>query len=94
MGDKPAVLVTRPEGQAFALCEALKELGFAAYSAPMLELSGLDSPNERQTEYLSRLDHYQHIIFISGNAVHFGMEWINGAWPEIPTSPIFCPCLT
>jgi uroporphyrinogen-III synthase len=31
-----------------------------------------------------QLDQFQHIIFISTNAVAFGMEWINQYWPQLP----------
>jgi uroporphyrinogen-III synthase len=30
------------------------------------------------------LDHYQHIIFISANAVHFGMAVVTDHWPQLP----------
>jgi uroporphyrinogen-III synthase len=30
------------------------------------------------------LDEYSHVIFISGNAVQFGMAWIESYWPQLP----------
>ena len=33
---------------------------------------------------LLHLDQYQHVIFISSNAVHFGMALIEDHWPQLP----------
>jgi uroporphyrinogen-III synthase len=87
MEAKPAVLVTRPAGQAAGLCSALEQLGYDAFSHPMLELVALERPDEPQQRHISGLDRYQHIIFISGNAVHFGMAWIGPSWPSLPAGP-------
>jgi uroporphyrinogen-III synthase len=84
MAPKPAVLITRPAGQTQALCAGLKSLGFLAHSQPMLELVPLNVLGSAQAECLANLDQYQHVIFISGNAVNFGMKWIVEAWPELP----------
>jgi uroporphyrinogen-III synthase len=34
---------------------------------------------------IENLDQYQHIIFISGNAVRFGLACLKGFWPQLPT---------
>lgn len=90
MGNRPSVLVTRPAGQAVGLCAGLKNLGFRAYSQPMLELVRSGPLSEMQKQTLLALDSYQHIIFISGNAVNFGMPLIQEAWPELPPGPAWC----
>lgn len=84
MAPKPAVLITRPAGQTQALCAGLKSLGFLSHSQPMLELVPLEVLGSAQNQCLARLDQYQHVIFISGNAVNFGMKWILEVWPELP----------
>lgn len=89
MASKPAVLVTRPEGQAAGLVSGLEEMGFAAYSQPMLELHAAGSPAETPRRLIQGLNHYQHIIFISTNAVHFGMGWIKQYWPTLPPQPLW-----
>ena len=86
MAPKPAVLVTRPAGQAQALCAALQRLGFPTHAQPMLELVPLDVLDSAQKQCITHLDEYQHVIFISGNAVNFGMQWIVESWPELPTT--------
>jgi uroporphyrinogen-III synthase len=87
MGNKPVVLVTRPAGQAAALCEQLAELGFEPRSEPMLELVPLEKLSDAASRCIAQLDRYDHIIFISGNAVRFGMSWIHPTWPKLPRGP-------
>jgi uroporphyrinogen-III synthase len=81
---KGSVLVTRPAGQCAALCKAVEAAGYEAHYQPLLELQPLAQlpPSERQM--LLDLDRYQHVIFVSGNAVHFGMACIGDYWPQLP----------
>ena len=79
-----AVLVTRPPEQAQALCAAVAAAGFTVYSLPMLQLVPLAQPAPAQCRLVQDLDHFQHIIFVSGNAVRFGMAWIESRWPQLP----------
>ena len=84
--DMPCVLVTRPAGEAAdTLCEALASEGYQAYSQPLLTLQGLSDIPPEQRGFLQRLDEYQHVIFVSTNAVRFGMERIEMYWPQLPT---------
>ncbi|MBE9539365.1 MAG: uroporphyrinogen-III synthase [Proteobacteria bacterium] len=76
MSNRPAVLVTRPSGQAATLCDALSARGYKAFSQPLLELLALAELPPQALDSISHLDNYKHIIFISGNAVRFGMESI------------------
>ena len=79
------VLVTRPAGEAAdALCAALGAAGYEAFSLPLLELSALPEPTPVQRHMLQDLAHYQHIIFVSSNAVRFGMAWVYDYWPQLP----------
>jgi uroporphyrinogen-III synthase len=84
---EPAVLVTRPEGQAGGLSEALAAQGYRALHHPMLEIHPLDQPDARQRQLLGELAEFQHIIFVSGNAVRLGMAWIEDRWPQLPVTP-------
>ncbi|MCX2977874.1 uroporphyrinogen-III synthase [Candidatus Marimicrobium litorale] len=84
--DVPCVLVTRPAGAAAdTLCEALKSEGYQAYSQPLLTLRALTDIPPKQRGFLQRLDEYQHVIFVSTNAVRFGMEQVEMYWPQLPT---------
>jgi uroporphyrinogen-III synthase len=86
-------LVTRPEGQAQGLITAIEASEAAAFHYPVMEISDLegDQDGKQEVSYwqqckqlIMSLDEFQHVIFISGNAVNFGMEWINQYWPQIP----------
>ncbi len=83
----PRILVTRPPGQADDLCAALTADGFITHHLPMLQLVALEKPTASQSLQLRELDQFQHIIFISGNAVRYGMAWIAPHWPSLPRGP-------
>jgi uroporphyrinogen-III synthase len=84
MANRPAVLVTRPAGQEADLCRAVTAAGFVAHSQPLLELTALPSLAPEQRRRLLDLDCYRHIVFVSGNAVRFGMAWIEALRPRLP----------
>ena len=79
------VLVTRPAGDAAGrLCAAIRAEGFEVFSQPLLELRRFAQPSAAHRQILLDLDLYQHVIFISGNAVEFGMALIEDFWPQLP----------
>jgi uroporphyrinogen-III synthase len=84
---EPGVLVTRPAGQGDALCAALRSAGYAAYSQPLLALEGLGAPPARDRALVAELDRIDHVIFVSGNAVRYGLAWIEAQWPVLPAGP-------
>ncbi len=79
-----SVLVTRPAGQEQALCEGLRSLGYEPHHQPLIELEPLTDLDAGQRALLLDLDRFRHIIFISGNAVRYGMEHIGDYWPQLP----------
>lgn len=78
------VLVTRPEGQASGLLASLRERGFATLHLPMLAIEALEPLPAAQRQRLRELDRYRHLIFISANAVRFGLALIDAYWPQYP----------
>ncbi|MEZ5573457.1 MAG: uroporphyrinogen-III synthase [Halioglobus sp.] len=79
------VLVTRPAGEAAdTLCAAVNAAGYDAFSQPLLELQGLSQLSAQCRQMLLDLDRYEHVIFISSNAVRFGMALVNDFWPQLP----------
>lgn len=84
MASRGSVLVTRPAGQAGALRDALTRLGFQVFHQPLLEVCPLPALTPADRQYVLHLDQFQHVIFISGNAVQFGMEEIEALWPQPP----------
>jgi uroporphyrinogen-III synthase len=86
MPHKGAILVTRPAGQAGELLALLNDRGYPAYGQPLLELEGLLALSPDAKHYLATVDLYQHIIFVSGNAVDFGMTYIAKQTETFPSS--------
>ena len=76
--------MTRPAGQAQTICERLREAGFLPVHQPMLKIRGCAEPAAEQRQRVMDLDQYQWVIFVSGNAVKFGMNWIVQFWPQLP----------
>jgi uroporphyrinogen-III synthase len=81
---KPAVLVTRPQQQAAALCAQLQLAGFIPVVCPLLEIEAIEQPDAEARQLLLALDNFQHLIFVSSNAVRLGMQWIENYWPQLP----------
>ncbi len=72
------VVVTRPEHQAQGLCEKITKLGGSIISFPLLKIENLD--NDPLVEEAKDIRLYQHLIFISRNAVDAAVR----IWPELP----------
>lgn len=83
------VLITRPADRSAALLAALRAAGAKAVSQPLLEITPLSAVEHRLEiqacrQRLMNLDCYQHLIFISVNAVKHGLEAIEQLWPQWP----------
>ncbi len=79
------VLVTRPAGDAAdTLCAAVEAAGYGAFHQPLLELESLPQLPAPQRQMLLDLDRYRHVIFISANAVRYGMALVEDFWPQLP----------
>ena len=83
-GDAVPVLVTRPAGQAGGLCAALEGLGYRVHHQPLLELEPVGELGPGQRRIAMQLDLYQHVIFVSANAVRLGMDCLADYWPQLP----------
>ncbi len=70
-----AVLVTRPRDQAVGLCTAIAAEGGRAILAPMIAIRAILDPKHCGA-VIDRIEDYGSIIFISRNAVEFGIEQI------------------
>ncbi len=81
------VLVTRPAQQAEPWCKLLQAEGAEALSVPLLELAPVTEPNQIRAikNRILDFDLYQKAIFVSQNAVAYGMEWLEDYWPQLPT---------
>lgn len=84
MASKPGVLVTRPEGQGAPLSGRLREDGWPVAELPLISLETIEPLPASQRQLVLDLDLYQHVIFISANAVRFGMAVFDNYWPQLP----------
>jgi len=71
-----AVLVTRPEPQAAALARRLAEQGARVFRLPAIELQARDDL-VAQRAALGPIDRFQWIVFVSANAVRFGVRLLD-----------------
>ncbi len=78
------VLVTRPAGQARELGERISAAGFRPIYAPLLAIEAFAEPDTEQRQQLLDLCHFEHVIFVSRNAIRHGMAWIEDFWPQLP----------
>ncbi len=86
--DSPAVLVTRPAGEpADRLAAALQAAGYRAVQQPLIELEPIAAPTQADAAIIGALDSFAHVIFVSANAVRFGMLWLAREWPKLPAAP-------
>lgn len=79
------ILVTRPSHQAGELAQGIRAAGGEPVLFPLLEIRPIADPAQLYAQ-LSELAHYQLLIFISPNAVAFGMAAIAAAgvnWREL-----------
>lgn len=76
------VLLMRPRGQNESLAARLRPLADVV-ECPVLEIAPTELGHaEKRT--VQNLDRYDHIIFLSQNAVRFGMPQIDAIWPQLP----------
>ncbi|MFA7553110.1 MAG: uroporphyrinogen-III synthase [Spongiibacteraceae bacterium] len=69
--------------------DAIEAAGGSAWHYPLMAITELDSAAQPQIwqqckQQVLALDQFQHVIFVSTNAVKFGMELIHQYWPQLP----------
>ncbi len=69
------VVVTRPADQADGLITAIEKKGGHAIKWPALQIKSIVT-SEQTRQHISSLKNYDHVIFISVNAVHHGLRAI------------------
>ncbi len=74
------VVVTRPAHQAQPLCERLSALGANVIRFPLMQIKAL-ALTPAQQQILEQLEQYDLAIFVSPNAVTFGLQRLDGHWP-------------
>ena len=83
------ILITRPAARSGELRAALQSAGAEVWEQALLDIKPLDASRHSEHIRTSRsrildLDRYQRLIFISVNAVQYGLELIDQYWPQWP----------
>lgn len=83
------VLVTRPEAQNKPLLAALQKSGYVTDSLPVLKIAPYTQDSHAQEcekiiQQVKNLASYQHIVFVSTNAVQCAFDWIKQFHSELP----------
>ena len=75
--------ITRPEGTAQELTQACAAQGVGVVQLPLMDITPFEDDGAAARVVMD-LDHYSHVIFISANAVRYGMGLIEQYWPQLP----------
>jgi uroporphyrinogen-III synthase len=80
------VIITRPQPQAETWAAHLHTLGATTTIVPVLALEAVAEAEEIQAvkNTILDFDHYHKAIFVSLNAVEFGLRWLENYWPQLP----------
>lgn len=80
------ILITRPLAQAQSWATQLQALGAQVSLQPMMSIVPLDDTASTRaiTSHVLAFAEYQKAIFISQNAVHYGLHWLDQYWPQLP----------
>jgi uroporphyrinogen-III synthase len=81
------VVVTRPRDQAAILVQSIEQSGGIPLLFPLLEITAVQETG-LLNEQISRLGNFNLAIFISPNAVHYGMDAIRAVGPIPPSLKI------
>jgi uroporphyrinogen-III synthase len=81
------ILITRPSAQALPWAKKLIHLGAKTSCQAMLEICALTDVALQQAvkTKVMGLDNYSKIIFVSQNAVNYGLTEIDSYWPQLPS---------
>ena len=81
------VLATRPEKQNAAWVNRLQSDGYCPVALPLIDIRPVADTAAIQniTNKILALDEYCALIFVSQNAVAFGLEWVDKYWPQLPS---------
>ncbi|MFS1523254.1 uroporphyrinogen-III synthase [Microbulbifer sp. 2304DJ12-6] len=83
------ILTTRPAHQSANWCAQLRAAGAQVDNIPMLAIEPLREASALQAIKTHTLgfDQVQEAIFVSQNAVYYGVEWLEDYWPQLPQGP-------
>lgn len=86
----PAVVLTRPAGQADDLAHALAHAGIAPIHFPLLEIAPVADDGPLRAA-LARLGAYDIVVFVSPNAVSHALRHMTQPWPAQVAAAVVGP---
>lgn len=80
------VIITRPLAQAKSWRVELNRHGIAAECVPAMSIEAVqdDAAKQAVKNVILDFDNFQQAIFVSQNAVRYGLEWLDRYWPQLP----------
>lgn len=80
------VLATRPKAQNSTWCQRLNHLGFQAIPVPVIDIEPVTAAEDQQSikSIMLDFDQFDHVIFVSQNAVQETFHWLDQYWPQWP----------
>ncbi len=88
---KTLVWATRPSHQNSAWQQQLARLDADILTIPLLAIVPVMGEQDRQAikKNVLDLDHFEHVIFVSQNAVAHAFKWFEDYWPQLPVGVNF-----
>ena len=77
------ILLIRPQRQDDQLISMLEKAGAAVTHNPVMAIEPVEENPEIKRQVLE-LDNFHKAIFVSGNGVELGLQWIDKYWPMLP----------
>ena len=71
------ILVTRPAHQSENMCRLIEQQGWQAIRFAVLEIQARDL-SALDSQHIQEIEQYQHVIFVSVNAINFALPLISG----------------
>ena len=83
-----SILITRPQGQADELINALTQANWHCVHQPLLRIAPFNEQHgaafHRMKQHIMDLDIYDVVISVSGNASSLAVDLIDQYWPQMP----------
>lgn len=83
------IILTRPIGYNSALMRRITEAGYHGVERPLLTIEEVEL-DEVAKQQVINLDQYHVVVFVSRNAVRFGMPHLTKLWPQWPERLTWC----
>lgn len=83
------VILTRPIGYNSEFMHRITDAGYHGVERPLLTIEEV-VPDDLSKARVVNLDQYDVVVFVSRNAVRYGMPHLTGRWPQWPEALRWC----